>query len=480
MASIIRNEQNKSTRIQFMDNGERRLISIGQVKMDEAHEFKANIEALIKAKRIGQAIGPGVSDWLKALPDDMHARIAAVGLVPARVTVAAPTVLTLGQLLADFIAGKSVKPSTLLRIEQAKRTLIEHFGADREVASITKEDALKWRNGLRANYSQATLSRTVLYAREAFSWAMEMDKITASPFHQKGMKAGSQINKAKSHHVDEATAYKLIDAAPDAEWRLLIALSRFGGLRVPSEPVRLRWEDVHWTGDEKHPGGYIVVHSPKTEHHADKATRHVPIFPELRPYLEDARSLAPLDAEYVIQTYRSGQNVNPQLRRIIKRADLKEWPRAWHNMRASRATDLLDKHPAHRVNYWLGHTEKIALDSYRQMRPEDWAAATGECAKSVHPDAAGSGSKVLALGSTRENTPSNRGVPLVAAGCNEISGQGRTETTSGLPEGNAKSADPVCKECANPGQGEVDALTALIAALPAEARAALLARLQGP
>jgi integrase len=63
----------------------------------------------------------------------------------------------------------------------------------------------------------------------------------------------------------------LPQAAPDAEWRLLIAPSRCGGMRCPSEHLSLRWQDVDWERTR------FRVDSPKT------GQRWVPIFPELRP-----------------------------------------------------------------------------------------------------------------------------------------------------------------------------------------------------
>lgn len=59
--------------------------------------------------------------------------------------------------------------------------------------------------------------------------------------------------------VSRETIAKVIDATPDAESRLLIALSRFGGLRVPSEALALRWSDVHWEHNR------LTIQSIKTE-----------------------------------------------------------------------------------------------------------------------------------------------------------------------------------------------------------------------
>ena len=38
----------------------------------------------------------------------------------------------------------------------------------------------------------------------------------------------------------------LLNAAPDQDWRTLIALCRIGGLRCDSETSRVRWIDVNW------------------------------------------------------------------------------------------------------------------------------------------------------------------------------------------------------------------------------------------
>ena len=68
-----------------------------------------------------------------------------------------------------------------------------------------------------------------------------------------------------------------------SQWRLIFALSRYGGLRCPSEHLGLPWGDVDLDA------GRMLVRSPKTERHEGKAERVVPIFPELRPYLQAVR-----------------------------------------------------------------------------------------------------------------------------------------------------------------------------------------------
>ena len=69
---------------------------------------------------------------------------------------------------------------------------------------------------------------------------------------------------------------RAIEYAPNGTWRLLIALSRFAGLRTPSEAFSLRWQDVDWERQR------LTITSPKTEHLAGRGYRVIPLFPAAR------------------------------------------------------------------------------------------------------------------------------------------------------------------------------------------------------
>jgi integrase len=137
---------------------------------------------------------------------------------------------------------------------------------------------------------------------------------------------------------------KVLAACPDAQWRVIVALSRFGGLRCPSDQLALTWGDIDWEANR------MTVRSPKTEHHAGGDCRVVPIFPELRPHLEAAFDEAPEGTIHVITRYRDNtQNLRTQFRRIILRAGLTPWPKAFHNLRATRENELAEEFPLHVV-----------------------------------------------------------------------------------------------------------------------------------
>jgi integrase len=65
-------------------------------------------------------------------------------------------------------------------------------------------------------------------------------------------------------------------------------------VRAPSETFALTWQCIDWERE------WVTIVSPKTEHHPGKGTRQIPLFPELRPYLEAVFDEAPAGTIYVI------------------------------------------------------------------------------------------------------------------------------------------------------------------------------------
>ena len=126
---------------------------------------------------------------------------------------------------------------------------------------------------------------------------------------------------------------------------MIVVLSRYGGLRTPSETLSLRWQDINWETNR------IVVQSPKTKRHG-KPTRTIPLFAEVREHLETSFEMAPEGAVYVVdERFRKALkpdgwgncNLRTTLEKIIERAGLTQWPRLFHNLRASRETELVEQ-----------------------------------------------------------------------------------------------------------------------------------------
>ena len=371
MASVSR-DRNGTKRVLFTDgDGERKAIRLGKVGVKAAETFRLRLEALLAAKLTGTAPDRDLSAWLAELPDAMHGRLARVGLAAPRIGDPAGSV-TLGELLQRFETSATVKPATLAAYRQAIESLRGYFGDDMRLDALKPEHADNWHKALQdSKLAKATVSKRVRTAKAIFRKAIRWQLIASSPFAD--LRAGAQHNPDRAHYIAPETILALLAACPDDQWRAIIGLVRFAGLRCPSELVGLRWGDVSWDR------GRLTVRSPKTAGHGEgHAVRVVPIAPELRPILLALFDAAEPGTEAVIPRLHDPRlNLRTHFRRIIHRAGLKPWPRLYHNLRASCATDWCERFPAHVVAGWLGHSPMIAATHYLQTRDAHFDLASG-------------------------------------------------------------------------------------------------------
>jgi len=374
MASISRSKASGLYRVLFIHpaDGRRRAIRLGHANKRWAEEVRAHVEHLVAAALTGHAVPDETSRWVAALSDMLRKRLAAVGLADGPgpgPEQAAP--LTLKPFLDGYLAMRTdIKPSTRVALGQTVGYLVAHFGADKPLDAITPGDADEWRLALTVKgLSEATIRRRCGAAKQFFKAAVRKGVLESNPFSD--LKAANLANPARAFYVDADTARKVAAACPDVQWRLIFALCRFGGLRCPSEVLGLTWADIHWAENQ------FTVHSPKTAHHVGHESRQVPIVPELLSFLREGFEAAAPGAKHVITRYRlPNQNLSTQLRRILWAAGIDPWPRLFQNLRASFATDLAARWPAHLCARWLGHTPQIAAKHYLQVIDRDFAAAS--------------------------------------------------------------------------------------------------------
>ncbi len=202
--------------------------------------------------------------------------------------------------------------------------------------------------------------------------------VEANPFEFVRHRLGDASERRA--YVPAADAQRVIELAPNGTWKLLIVLSRFPGLRVPSEALSLRWRDVDWER------GRRMIPSPKTQPFARRSCRVIPLFPAIRPYLEAAFDEALGGAEYVMpEEYRRraqgpggwrNANLRTTLAKVVRRAGLKPWPRFWNSMRASCETELAREFPLAIVAKWRGNTQAVAMRHYVDVTDTDFERAT--------------------------------------------------------------------------------------------------------
>jgi len=363
MASVIC-DPNGRKRIQFVaGDGARRAVRLGKMDKNQAEAIRVRVEVLLNSTITG-SLDRETAVWVRDLEARLHERLARVGLVEPRERIRP----TLASLFDHYFKSLSVKAGTRRTYEQARQSMEAFFTPGRLLSTIKPLDGQNWRQSMEdEELAPATIAKRVKVARAIFAKGVRWHLIRENPLAD--LHIGSMKNRERIVFVPRESVEAVLDVCKDPEWRALIALSRYGALRVPSEALALKWEHIDWARDR------MTVPSPKTEAHG-RESRVVPIFPELKPHLMAAFEAAPDGAEFVIGRYRdAGTNLRTQLLRLINRAGVKEWPRAWHNMRASRATELAAEHPQHVAAAWCGHTEAVSEAHYWKVREEDFAAA---------------------------------------------------------------------------------------------------------
>lgn len=357
-------------RVQFVaGDGKRRAIRLGKVGKTTAAKIAERVDAINAALIIGQPINRDLAEWLAGLGDTLYEKFVRVGLVSPRALRPAST--TLGDFAKDFLAKrKGSKESTLVALRIALVRLPKYFGDEVPLESITPGQADDWVLWMQVTekYAPATISRTVKRAKQLFLSAVRLELLKRNPFEH--LKAGKQTNDSRKAFVDQTTAVRVIGLLPDMEWRLVFALSRFGGLRCPSEHLALKWSDIDWEKNR------FTVRARKT------GERVVPLFAELRPFVEAAFDAAPEGAVYVIGKRRaSAQRWGMLLGRILASAGVSKWERIFHNLRASRQTELTARYSIGTVCRWMGNSVEVADAHYLTAQETEFERAASEGAE---------------------------------------------------------------------------------------------------
>ena len=366
MASISRQANGRRT-IQFIGpDGKRRSIRLGKCTQRVAEALKLRIEQLNSALIAGHTVDADTARWIANLDVNMAARLASAGLIPERETA------TLAAFIDDYIESRSdVGEGTQTTYRNARRNLVVFFGETKPLSAITRGDADQWRVFMEADQGLAdnTIRRRTGCVKQFFRHAIRKGLISFDPFDD--LPSSVRAVPERFYFITRDEIRKVIDACPDDQWRLIFALTRFGGLRNPSETLALRWGDVNWEL------GRITVHSRKTERHPGGSERVIPLFAELRPYLEESFELAEPGDEFLITRYRDTEaNLRTQAHKIIRRAGLSPWPKVFQNLRSTRQTELTDEgYPLQTVCAWLGNSQPVAMKHYLQVHDEHFARA---------------------------------------------------------------------------------------------------------
>ena len=346
--------------------------------MKQAQLVRGHVEELVNAQSGNTPVPKATADWVGGLGAVMRDRLERVGLVAPADRADARTV---ARWVRTYIAGKvDASESTVCNMEQAERTLVEHMGIGKPLAAVTPADAEGYASFLRARrctrgkvgttMAEATVRRQLRRAKQFFAGAVDAHVLTANPFAK--IKAGDVLDKTRQRYVTEGEIEALLGVCPDTDWKIVLALAYYAGLRCPSEINALTWADVNW--GTKH----LLVRSPKTRRDSNSGVRHVPMAPELFMLLLGAFSEAGEGATRVMARPMSKVNLRTTLYKLMDRAGIKHFGKPFQNMRCTCETNwLVAGVPEYQVSEWIGHQVQISRRHYDLVRTQYAEMITG-------------------------------------------------------------------------------------------------------
>jgi len=380
MASISTDKSGNRRILYFDENRKRRVLYIGKVSERDAEGVQRRVESMLAARILGNAIDRDDARWLSESPT-IREKLERLDLIPSGKIQIDRRCMSMEEFLDDYIErhGASRKPATVAVWKQVVANLKEFMPEGIRINQITAGHAKEFHEKLKARgMATTTIHKRIQFARQFMHDAVDWKIIDENPFCKvKTQKSSVKVNEFVSREIVD----KLMKKA-NPVWQVILGLSRYGGLRTPSETLSLRWDDIDWELNR------MSIPEPKVEHHEGRGIRSCPIFPELRPILDEAFEIFGDKSEYVVAApqYRAAANTamgwkNANLRsemtRLLRRAGVPGWPRLFHSMRASRQTELQREFPLHVVCSWLGNSPRIAQQSYLLVTEDDFAKAAG-------------------------------------------------------------------------------------------------------
>ena len=369
MASVSTQKKTGLRRVIFYDlSGRRSAIRIGKVSMTSAREIAAHVEHLVICRKSGTDTRRSTRDWLERIRNDwpdLSDRLGQLGLVAVKVW----SDPTFTDFVNDLIAGRSdVKQNTVKTWKQTAEKIRLFFG-DRKIRSLTAKDGsdfLRWLSSPSehggAGHTASTPSKHLTIAKGFLNEAVDAEILPGNPFQK--IKGDRTVDKRRRRFITAEQIESVIKSTEDVELRAVIALSRWAGLRTPSEPFAMEWSHIDW--DRRR----ISVPAVKTKQ------RELPLFPELLPYLQALHDSG-VQNLFVFPRLRqfSDANLRKQVTKLIRLSGKTVWPKLFQNIRSSRQTELEEKFPRKTVCVWMGNSETVADQHYLQVLDEHYERA---------------------------------------------------------------------------------------------------------
>ncbi len=373
MASLS-NRPDGTREIYIVLASKRSKIQLGRISKKDAQAIRTKIDHIVSRKLSRLSLDSDVAQWIGGLDnnDRLFQRLVSLGLVEPRPDVVKsepvqPEVKTLQSIVDRFTEFKRpmIAESSLNKLVQCLDVLVKRFGKDRDISNITLGEASEFESwGRKRGFSEAHQRTHNRYAKQLFAYAVDHGWIELNPFRKLKSTA---LAAATRHYVSPEDTRALLDACPSLQWKLLIGLARYGGLRVPSEAFALTWGMVDW--DNK----ALSIPSKKTLRYGK--SRVCPIIPGLMLLLKQGYDQGQDGSSTILKL--SVGNVRRKFPDIIKKAKVEPWEDIFQALRRSCETHLVSLGlPEHAVSTWLGHSHQVSRDHYLMVTSDTFARAT--------------------------------------------------------------------------------------------------------
>jgi len=360
--SLVKPKKGIGFEIRWMRQGKRQTIYLKGAKRPVAEKFDRKIKELLDCERHAVELPASLVGWLQSLDEPIHARLVHLGLVEGRVErLPIPCLL---EAQAAYLSDYDVREKTFKQTKSCFKIFSDFMqkrgNPNPLVTAISPADIRAFRaNQKKRKYAESTVRKRCSRNKQLFTQLIEDKIIDSNPFD--AVQTTSIENEENREYIEAETVLKMIDELEMPEFKIMLAMCRFGGLRR-HEVALMRWKDIDFESNA------MTVRSNKTP-----PIRTCPLFSELRPLLEPHRG----ECSKKIQAKWDCDSNAPAelLKKACKKKGLPIWTKPYQNLRASRVTELLDRYQPIDVCKWLGNSPAIAMKHYAMAQDKNFQDA---------------------------------------------------------------------------------------------------------
>lgn len=362
MASLTyRTDTRRGWRLRYYDAADsrrRREVWLGELPQREAEKIRRHVEAILESQKDGTPMAGETCRWLAKIPKTLHLQLLPMLGASRNLQQAADAYLK--------YADTAHKPSTVRSMSGTLGQLCDTFGR-RQLRSLSGDEITAWLDA--QNVSPNTVGKLSKNTKTFLAWCRNQRWID-----DLRLDAPSTIGRGDKSYIDSAEFQQFINHFGDyPQFQCGLALSRWAGVRVPSEVLLLTRSSIDWEGSRVH---VVDAKRSKRSSRAPPVVRVCPLFPELAPYLQAiwACSDKPTDPLLPELVAMGGGTFVSRCARARDALGF-SWPRLFTSVRATRETELIARFGVRAASEWIGNSPAVAAKFYELVSPEAWKEA---------------------------------------------------------------------------------------------------------